>query len=161
MDEAHKDKRRKVDFSKYRSTAHVLPQSNLCERLFSLAKLILTDLRQSMNPSTLTDILFLKSKLRLKGVKLNISTGFLSSVFILIFSSILCFFSKLKRAAKTLLTCQKSGRKNKMCLYTKSTSIQSWKSKSKREFKTTWLFEPSHFSFSSLPFSVLKDFKPP
>ena len=70
LDEAHKDKRRKVDFSKYRSTIHVLPQSNLCERLFSLAKLIMTDRRQSMNPSTLNDVLFLKSNHHLWNVNL-------------------------------------------------------------------------------------------
>jgi hypothetical protein len=65
LDEAHRDKRRKVDSSKYRSTVHVLPQSNLCERLFSLARLNLTDRRQSMNPSTLNNILFLKSNCHL------------------------------------------------------------------------------------------------
>ena len=70
LDEAHKDKRRKVDFSKYRSTIHVLPQSNLCERLFSLAKLIMTDRRQSMNPSTLNDVLFLKSNCHLWNANL-------------------------------------------------------------------------------------------
>ena len=73
LDEARRDKRRKVGFSKfskYRSTAHVLPTSNLCERLFSLAKLILTDLRQNMNPSTLNDILFLKSNRRLWNANL-------------------------------------------------------------------------------------------
>ena len=72
LDEAHKEKRRKVDSSKCRSTIHVLPQSNLCERLFSLAKLILTDLRQSMNPSTLNDILFLKSNRHLWNANLLI-----------------------------------------------------------------------------------------
>ena len=70
LDEAHKEKRRKVDSSKYRSTIHVLPQSNLCERLFSLAKLIMTDLRQSMNPSTLNDVLFLKSNCHLWNANL-------------------------------------------------------------------------------------------
>ena len=73
LDEAHRDKRRKVGISKlskYRSTAHVLPTSNLCERLFSLAKLILTDLRQNMNPSTLNDILFLKSNRHLWNANL-------------------------------------------------------------------------------------------
>ena len=39
---------------------HVLSQSNLCERLFSLAKLIITDRRQSMHPSTLNNFLLLK-----------------------------------------------------------------------------------------------------
>ena len=42
------------------STIHVLSQSNLCERLFSLAKLVMTDRRQSMRPSTLNNLLILK-----------------------------------------------------------------------------------------------------
>ena len=73
LDEARRDERRKVGFSKfskYRSTAHVLPTSNLCERLFSLAKLILTDLRQNMSPSTLNDTLSLKSSRRLWNANL-------------------------------------------------------------------------------------------
>ena len=41
----------------YLPTAHALSQSNLCERLFSLAKLIMTDRRQSMHPSTLNKFL--------------------------------------------------------------------------------------------------------
>ncbi|CAM9297017.1 unnamed protein product, partial [Ectocarpus fasciculatus] len=44
----------------YVSTIHVLSQSNLCERLFSLAKLVMSDRRQSMNPSTLNNLLLLK-----------------------------------------------------------------------------------------------------
>jgi hypothetical protein len=46
---------------KYRCTHHVLSQSNLCERLFSLAKLIMSDRRQSMHPSTLNNLLLLKT----------------------------------------------------------------------------------------------------
>ena len=44
----------------YVSTIHVLSQSNLCERLFSLAKLVMSDRRQSMNPTTLNNLLLLK-----------------------------------------------------------------------------------------------------
>ena len=42
------------------SAIHVLSQSNLCERLFSLAKLVMSDRRQSMHPSTLNNLLLLK-----------------------------------------------------------------------------------------------------
>jgi hypothetical protein len=62
---AHKDKRQRTDNSKYSSTAHVYPQSNLCERLFSQAKLVMRDHRRSMHPETLNDILFLKANRKL------------------------------------------------------------------------------------------------
>ena len=54
-------KRKRVEKSSYRSTEHVSATSNICERLFSAAKLIMTDLRKHMDPDTLNMILFLKA----------------------------------------------------------------------------------------------------
>ena len=54
-------KRKRVEKSSYRSTEHVSATSNICERLFSAAKLIMTDLRKQMDPDTLNTILFLKA----------------------------------------------------------------------------------------------------
>ena len=55
------NKRRRVQTSsKYRSTKRVYSQSNLCERLFSLAKILMTDRRKLMSPATLNNLLFLK-----------------------------------------------------------------------------------------------------
>ena len=54
-------KKQRTDTSKYRSTVHVLPQSNLCERLFSHAKIIMSSRRKCMSPQTLNDLLFLKA----------------------------------------------------------------------------------------------------
>jgi len=67
--DAHREKRRKVDSrNNYVATGHVLSQSNLCERLFSLAKLVLSDRRQSMHPSTLNNLLLLKTNRHLWSV---------------------------------------------------------------------------------------------
>jgi hypothetical protein len=57
-------KRRRLQISKYRSTKHVYSQSNLCERLFSHAKIIMTDRRKLMSPYTLNNLLFLKANRR-------------------------------------------------------------------------------------------------
>ena len=56
------DKKRKLEFkSKYRNLSYVVSTSNVCERLFSQAKLVMSSLRQSMHPDTLNMILFLKA----------------------------------------------------------------------------------------------------
>ena len=52
-------KRRKVA-TKYVSLKHIPPTSNIVERLFSAARLILTDYRKSMDPYTFECLLFLK-----------------------------------------------------------------------------------------------------
>ncbi len=52
-------KRRRVT-AQYQSTAHVSPTSNICERLFSRAKLVMTPHRRLMDPSTLEAILMLR-----------------------------------------------------------------------------------------------------
>ena len=44
----------------YNSTKHVSPTSNLCERLFSRASLILTPNRRSMDPETAETIIMLR-----------------------------------------------------------------------------------------------------
>ena len=64
---AQQDKRQRIDTSKYRTTIHVLPQSNLCERLFSHAKIIMSDRRKHMKPQTLNDVLLLKANRQLWG----------------------------------------------------------------------------------------------
>ncbi len=47
----------------YESTSHVLPTSNLCERLFSVAKHVITDSRSSITPTNLEcDILLLNNR---------------------------------------------------------------------------------------------------
>jgi len=46
--------------SAYRSTKHVLPTSNLVERLFSRAKRVMTDSRKCMHPKRLEEVLFLQ-----------------------------------------------------------------------------------------------------
>ena len=67
--ETHREKRRRLEVdAEYVSTVHVLSQSNLCERLFSLAKLILSDRRQSMHPSTFNNLLLLKLNHKLWSV---------------------------------------------------------------------------------------------
>jgi len=58
---ANRAKKQRNDVSKYRSTRHVISQSNLCERLFSLAKLIMSDRRKSMHPKTLNNVLLLRA----------------------------------------------------------------------------------------------------
>ena len=45
--------------SNYRSVNHVCSTSCICERVFSRGKLVLTDLRGSMDPSTFEDVLVL------------------------------------------------------------------------------------------------------
>jgi len=63
--ESQSMKRSRVEKSKYRSTEHVSSTSNVCERLFSVAKLVMSDLRKHMEPDTLNMILFLKANKQL------------------------------------------------------------------------------------------------
>lgn len=50
---ANEKSQKKQKRSEYRSTAHVASNSNRCERLFSATKLVMTDQRKCMDPSTL------------------------------------------------------------------------------------------------------------
>ncbi len=52
-------KQRKVA-AQYESTAHVSPTSNICEFLFSRAKLVMRPRRRLMDPSTLETLLMLR-----------------------------------------------------------------------------------------------------
>ncbi len=52
-------KRRRGEKSEYRSTLHVSATSNVCERLFSAARLILNHLRCNMDPASCELLLFL------------------------------------------------------------------------------------------------------
>ena len=61
LSEAHRIKRSRTSSSRYRSTLHVASTSNICERLFSQAKLIMSALRKSMKPDTLNMLLLLKA----------------------------------------------------------------------------------------------------
>jgi len=58
--EAEDQKRRRVSASKYRSTNHVSPTTNVVERANSQAKLIMADRRDSMAPETLNMLMILK-----------------------------------------------------------------------------------------------------
>ena len=60
VQKALKNKKRKVIFNEYSSLNYVPPTSNVVERLFSNARLILTDNRKSMSPYTLECVMFLK-----------------------------------------------------------------------------------------------------
>jgi hypothetical protein len=60
LEDARASKSSRTETSKYRSTDHVAATSNICERLLSQAKLIMSDLRRSMDPDTLSKVLFLK-----------------------------------------------------------------------------------------------------
>ncbi len=57
---AEQQKRRRVSASKYRSTDHVSPTTNIVERSNSHAKLIITDRRSSMSPDTVNMLMILK-----------------------------------------------------------------------------------------------------
>ena len=57
----HTKRRRQSNVaSRYRSLNHLLPTSNIVERLFSRAKLVMTDQRKSMTPYHLECVLFLR-----------------------------------------------------------------------------------------------------
>jgi hypothetical protein len=51
----------------HRTTIHVVPQSNLCKRLFSHAKIIMSGRRKHMKPQTLNEVLLLKANRQLWG----------------------------------------------------------------------------------------------
>ena len=60
VQKALKNKRRKVVHGEYSSLNFVPPTSNVVERLFSNARLVLTDYRKSMTPYTFECVMFLK-----------------------------------------------------------------------------------------------------
>ena len=60
VQKALKTKRRKVSRGDYSSLIFVPPTSNVVERLFSNARLALTDYRKSMSPYTFECVMFLK-----------------------------------------------------------------------------------------------------
>ena len=60
LERAQAAKRQRIEKSAYRSMKHVSPTSNVCERLFSRAKLIMTDQRKHMTPYHLEMMLFLR-----------------------------------------------------------------------------------------------------
>ena len=51
--------------SEYRPLEHVSPTSNICERLFCRAKLLISATRKKMNPDSLNMLLFLKANRKL------------------------------------------------------------------------------------------------
>ena len=57
---ALKTKKRKLLLSPYIDLGHIPPTSNIVERIFSTARLILTDYRKSMSPYTFECVMFLK-----------------------------------------------------------------------------------------------------
>lgn len=66
--EALKSKKRKVTSNEYPSLGHIPPTSNIVERLFSSARLVLTDYRKSMSPYTFECVMFLKVNRKLWDV---------------------------------------------------------------------------------------------
>ena len=60
VQKALKNKRRKVVHGEYLNLNFVPPTSNVVERLFSNARLVLTDYRKSMTPYTFECVMFLK-----------------------------------------------------------------------------------------------------
>ena len=59
--QARKKARTMLTSSKYRSTKHVCSTTNMVERLFSRAKLVMTDLRISMHPRNLEMLMLLRA----------------------------------------------------------------------------------------------------
>ena len=57
---ALKTKKRKIVPSSYNNVSQIPPTSNIVERLFSSARLVLTDYRKSMTPYTFECVMFLK-----------------------------------------------------------------------------------------------------
>jgi hypothetical protein len=60
IDNADARKRRKLFVSKYRSLKHISPTSNVCERIFSRAKLVMRPHRKHMSPFHLEMLIFLR-----------------------------------------------------------------------------------------------------
>ena len=61
VQKAYKQKKRKVSHSNYMNLEFIPPTSNIVERLFSKARLVLTDYRKSMSPYTFECVMFLKA----------------------------------------------------------------------------------------------------
>jgi hypothetical protein len=61
VQKALKNKRRKIVHGEYLNLNFVPPTSNVVERLFSNARLVLTEYRKSMTPYTFECVMFLKS----------------------------------------------------------------------------------------------------
>ena len=61
LDEHRRKQARLLQSDKYRLTKHILPTTNIVERLFSRAKLALTDHRKSMTPRHLELLMFLRT----------------------------------------------------------------------------------------------------
>ena len=51
--------KKKSKNAEYRPVLHVFPNSNICERLFSGNKLVMSDQRKSMDPSTIETVTML------------------------------------------------------------------------------------------------------
>ncbi len=62
--------------SRYSSTVHARPTSNMCERLFSQLKLLFNDHRHRLEPSTLEAILFLKVNFSYWDIQFNCQIAF-------------------------------------------------------------------------------------
>lgn len=60
IDDTEARKRQRMFLSKYRSMKHVSPTSNVCERIFSRAKLIMRPHRKHMSPFHLEMLIFLR-----------------------------------------------------------------------------------------------------
>jgi hypothetical protein len=61
LDEHRRKRARLLQSDKYRLTKHILPTTNIVERLFSRAKSDLTDHRKSMTPRHLELLMFLRT----------------------------------------------------------------------------------------------------
>jgi hypothetical protein len=61
FDEHRRKQARLLQSDKYRLTEHILPTTNIVERLFSRAKLALTDHRKQMTPRHLELLMFLRT----------------------------------------------------------------------------------------------------
>lgn len=60
IDDTEARKRQRMFMSKYRSMKHISPTSNVCERIFSRAKLIMRPHRKHMSPFHLEMLIFLR-----------------------------------------------------------------------------------------------------
>jgi hypothetical protein len=61
LDEHRRKQARLVQSDNYRLTKHILPTTNIVERLFRRAKLALTDHRKRMTPRHLELLMFLRT----------------------------------------------------------------------------------------------------
>jgi hypothetical protein len=60
LEQALQSKKRKLHTSKYPDLKYIAATSNIVERLFSSARLVLTDYRKSMTPYSFECVMFLK-----------------------------------------------------------------------------------------------------